>query len=484
MERRNFVKYGMISGMSLVCSPNYTTANYMFGNNSVFQAGAAKSNITPLMDVPLDGVISKNGPATDVHDELFARCLVLDDGHKKLAIAVVDNTMISNEIIDRAKNMIHDHIGIPPEQVLISATHSHSTPRAVNELLPESKPHRDYLNYLSIRISEGVRRAANNLAPAQIGWGSTINENHVFNRRWWLKDDVSLENPFGGYGDRIKMNPKKEDVNRPAGSVDPEIFVLAVNHQDGRPLALLANYGLHYVGGIPRGTISADYYGVFSEKLAHHFDNRTYPAFVGMMSNGTSGDVNANNVLIPRKKDLPFQRMNVVAEDLMKSVLEVYKEIRWKKSISLDSVFTSIQLKVRKPDYERLAWAERTLKTVKNSTKLTRSQVYAYEAVQLDNFPDIVDVPLQSFRIDDLAIAAIPNEVFAETGVYIKDRSPFKGKTFIMELANGYHGYLPSPEQHAGGGYETWPARSSYLEIGAERVIRENILKLLSQLSG
>ena len=279
------------------------------------------------------------------------------------------------------------------------------------------------------------------------------------------------------------MNPKKDEVSRPAGPVDPEIFVLAVKHQDGRPLALLANYGLHYVGGVPGGTISADYYGAFSEKLGLHFDKGVDPAFVGMMSNGTSGDVNANNILIQRSKDLPFQRINAVSEDLMESVLMVYKDIRWKNNITLDSEFTSIQLKVRKPNNERLEWSENTLKAVNGSTKMTRPEVYAYEAIQLNKFPDKVDIQLQSFRIGDLAIAAIPNEVFAETGLYIKEQSPFKGRTFIIELANGYHGYLPSPEQHLGGGYETWPARSSYLETEAERVIRENILKLLSQLS-
>ena len=80
-----------------------------------------------------------------------------------------------------------------------------------------------------------------------------------------------------------------------------------------------------------------------------------------------------------------------------------------------------------------------------------------------------------------LAILAIPCEVFAETGLAIKRSSPSKS-TFTISLANGYAGYLPPPEQHGLGGYTTWPARSSCLEIQAEPKIRKATLALLRQL--
>jgi hypothetical protein len=64
----------------------------------VFRAGAATSNITPPLGASLDGYIAQGTRATRVHDELHARCLVLDDGRTRLAIVVVDNTMIAREI--------------------------------------------------------------------------------------------------------------------------------------------------------------------------------------------------------------------------------------------------------------------------------------------------------------------------------------------------------------------------------------------------
>ena len=72
------------------------------------RAGAASSNITPHLGIALDGTISINGPAVEVHDELHARCLVLDDGEQRLAIVVCDNTMIDRSILDRAKQLVEE----------------------------------------------------------------------------------------------------------------------------------------------------------------------------------------------------------------------------------------------------------------------------------------------------------------------------------------------------------------------------------------
>ena len=71
--------------------------------------------------------------------------------------------------------------------------------------------------------------------------------------------------------------------------------------------------------------------------------------------------------------------------------------------------------------------------------------------------------------------------MFAQTGLEIKRRAALK-PTFIVELANGYNGYLPTPDQHALGGYETWPARSSYLEVDAAPRIRDALLGLLGDM--
>ena len=258
------------------------------------RAGAATSNITPDMGVVLDGTIMKIGPAKHVHDELHARCLVLDDGTTRIAFAVCDVTMMAPEIVAEAKELLKESLDLPPENILISATHTHSAPRALN--IGFGPANEAYHHFLARRIADGIRRAAFQLAPAKIGWGSVAKPEFLFNRRWFVKADSQRANPFGRIGERVQFGPSVADAEKPSGPVDPEFFVLSVQHADGRPLCVLANYGLHYIGGVPTGHVSADYFGVFADRIQESLQaDRQDPPFVGILSNGTSGDVNGVN---------------------------------------------------------------------------------------------------------------------------------------------------------------------------------------------
>jgi neutral ceramidase len=150
----------------------------------VFRAGAATSNITPTIAVEA-GARTSRPPATHVHDELHARCLVLDDGEAKLALVVCDLRHISAEVAAAAKVIIEKTTGIPPQCVVISATHSHTTGGAKLEER-EGEPYFEYSAFLTRRIADGVLRAHNQLEPAQIGWSVAEEPTQVFNRRWFV----------------------------------------------------------------------------------------------------------------------------------------------------------------------------------------------------------------------------------------------------------------------------------------------------------
>jgi hypothetical protein len=109
-------------------------------------------------------------------------------------------------------------------------------------------------------------------------------------------------------------------------------------------------------------------------------------------------------------------------------------------------------------------------------------EVYAREQILLHENP-MRELILQTIRIGDLGIAAIPNEVFALTGLKLKRRSPLP-TTFTIELANGGEGYIPPPEQHPLGGYTTWPARSAALVPKAESKIVDELLSMFEGLAG
>lgn len=444
-----------------------------------FRAGAATSNITPPLGISINGGMSDRR-ATHIHDELHARCLVLDDGKTKLAFAVVDSCMIPREVIDEAKAIVEQRTQIPPSHVLISATHTHEAPTAAAVF--QSEPDPAYLKFLAVRIADGIQRAANNLAPAKVGWGVGEAPDQVFNRRWRMKEGTVLTDPFGRT-DKVKTNPGfGPDLVEPAGPIDPQVWVLSVISPEGRPIAVLANYSLHYVGGEGPGHVSADYFGRFADRMAELLKaDRQDPPFVAMMSNGTSGDINNVNFRKPYEPKPPYAQMRHVANAVAEVAARAIEKIEHRDDITLDAKVASLTLGVRKPPAEDIEQAKRYLAAHDTPVQVTLEGIYAKETLALADYPDQVDLIVQAMRIGDLAITAIPCETFVEIGLELKEKSPIKS-TFTISLANGYNGYLPTPEHHELGGYETWRAKSSYLEAGASPKVVSKLVELLDAM--
>ena len=455
--------------------------------SNVFRAGAAMSNITPFLGGGLVGGWS-TPPATHVHDELHARCLVLDDGTTKLMFIVADNISMNRDLIDEAKRLINKETDLPVENILISAIHTHSSVSSQGEAEERGKwnyarTYDDYQKFLIRRFADCARIALNNLEPARIGWGVGSVPQHVFVRRWKMKPGTPMPNPFGGQ-DKVVMNPGvgNPDLLEPAGKPDPEVSFISVQSTNGKPIALLANYSLHYVGGVPAGHISADYFAVFADRIRELLKaDGQYPPFVGIMSNGTSGNVNNINFRGPAEKNPPYAKMQLVANDVAMEVFRVYNTIQHHDWVPLKAAQDELTLKVRKPDQQMIARAKMVLSRPDTVKPVHRHEkTYAERTLRILEWPDNVDIVLQTFRIGDLGVAAIPFETFAETGMEIKAKSPFK-PSFTIELANGSYGYLPTPEQHALGGYETWLG-TNRVEIQASEKIVAKILELFGEM--
>ncbi len=449
----------------------------------LFRAGAATSNITPDLGAPIVGGW-ESPAATHIHDELHARCLALDDGRTRLAIVVCDNVGIARAAFEEAKRLIHEATGLPGAHMLMAATHTHSGPSARGPLaFAYGAPLDDYQRLLARRIADGVRRALHNLEPARIGWGVGREPGQVFNRRWRMKPGTPLPNPFGGQ-DRVLMNPGIGNPNllEPAGPVDPDITFLSVQATDGRPIALLANYSLHYVGGTGGPQISADYFAMFADRIQQLLGaDRLDPPFVGILSNGTSGDVNNISVRDQPERLPPYHKMRQVANVVAAEVYKVYQTVRHQDGVELRARQRELELAVRKPTAEQLARARGILARPADAKPAHVHEVeYARRTLALADLPDRIQVPVQALGIGPVAIAAVPFEVFAETGLEIKQKSPYK-PTFTIELANGWYGYLPTPEQHELGGYETWLG-TNRVEVHASRKIVAALLELFGDL--
>lgn len=452
-----------------------------------FSAGASTSDITPPLGTPIIGNWD-SPPATYIHDQLHVKSLVLDDGDQELIIVVVDNLAIHREVFDAAKAIIRNLTGIPKSHMLMAATHTHSGVSAGGEGLRRrgwhyGEPLDDYQKFLVQRIVDGVQTAIGNLEPAKIAWGKVAAPEHVFNRRWLMKEEVW--SPLG-MKDKAKMNPGvgNPDLVEPAGPIDPEVSFIAVESLEGRPISVLGNYSLHYIGGLPSGHISADYFAIFGDRMQELLKaDRQDPPFVGFMSNGTSGNINNINFAGPKESHKSYEKMRYVANDVAQKVFDTYKNLEFKHDISLGSAQTELKLKVRRPTPELAS----NLEKIRNRPEEAEPLFHPLEKTYLQRidimkaeWPDEIDIMLQVLKIGDLGIAAVPFETFSETGLEIKMKSPF-AQTFTIALANGTYGYLPTPEQHALGGYETWLGTNT-VEVNATQKIVKELMTLFDSI--
>jgi hypothetical protein len=438
----------------------------------VLQAGAAVADITPPLGETVVGGFAPF-PASAIHDKLYARCLVLDNGQTQVAFVICDNLGISRDVYDVARKRLAEETELPPENILMAATHTHSATRSGSER---------YCEILTQGIVNCVRDAWEDREPARIGWGGIDEPSEMFNRRWFVSDADLRKNPFGGV-DQVRMNPPRGHATlvKAAGPIDPEISFVSVQSIGGRPLALLANYSLHYVGGVNKGDISADYFGIFSRKISEMLGGSGESGMVAMLSNGTSGDVNNINFRQPRSRHEPYEKMTQVAELVASRVKQAHESIEFHNWVPLGSAQRELRLRFRKPSDETQEYFATVLAKPEDAEKHHRyERVYAQRVKRLLDGPDQLSVPLQAIRVGDLGIAAIPFEVFAEIGLEIKDKSPF-GDTFTIELANDSRGYLPTPRQHKLGGYETWMG-TSRVQLDASERITKAILELFQEL--
>ena len=445
------------------------------------RAGAAKTRITPPPGTPINGDLTPF-PSRHIHDDLHARALALDDGSTRLVFAVVDTCLLDRPVFDEAKKLVQQQTGLAPDQVMISCTHTHSAGSACGAHLSEADP--AYRAWLPGRIADAVHHAVNNLAPAQVAWGSGNVPQHVFCRRLFIKPGMTYTNQLGATGERAKMNwdsPHPADGG-PTGPTDPEVFVLSIQHADGRPLALLANYSLHYVGDVGAGHVSADYFGAFADRIRQLLGaERQYPPFIGILCNGTSGDINNWDPKVGPNSPAPYTNIRKVANDVAQEVLRIAQRLPYRRDVTLRSRLGECVAATRRPGADEIKNARAVVADRPAGRLTTWPENHAREQLILAAYPAEVSMPLQVFRIGELAVAAWPGEIFAASGLNLKQQTPIK-PLFNVSLANGWYGYIPPPEQFALGAYETWRMRTSFLEPNAVLKMTEGFVDLLKTL--
>ena len=466
---RKLISFFLLAPMILLVIPFSQTS-------AVRAAGALRVGAACVDTTPVEFPVKVNGsfaPAylSEVSDPLHARAIVVDDGAARFAFCTVDACGMNDALRDEIAAEVAAQSDLDADRILIASTHCHSAPALT--LILGCDADEKYVAFVKPKITEAILTACANRVPAQVGFGTAQDRENVFCRRFLMKPDTawSLPSAFtGSKRDVAMMNP---GVNNPnaitrTGVPDPEVSVLAFETLDGKPLALLANYSLHYAGA---SGVSSDYFGLFCEKIAQKLG--ADDSFVAMMTNGTSGDVNAVDFLDPARQ---FTK-ETVSESVAGAAFAAYQSITFTDSVPLSFADTKMTLAIRKPSESDAAQARAYLEKEGITEVRNAQDLYAFDTVALFDDPGTRTLRLQAFRVGDTAIGAIPCEVYSFTGLDLKKSSPAR-HSFTISLANGYFGYIPTVWSFELGGYTTWRARSCCLEIEAEPKIRAEILQL------
>lgn len=443
----------------------------------VFRAGAAVVDVTPLKLPVLvnGGMLSRY--VDKINTRVNARSLVVADDKTQVAIVVVDSCMMSRPLLDEAKGLAAKLTGIPSNRILISATHAHSAPASMGCLGTDADP--AYVPFLRDRLVEAIASAQANLQPARIGFAKGNAAEFTALRQWIRRPDRIAEDPFGNLTVRANMHAGRvwDDVTGEAGPEDPDLSLISIQSRDGKPIAVLGNFSMHYFGD---QHISADYFGLFCEGLKQ----RIAPGgtFVGLMSHGCSGDIWRRDYTRPESEWNARLTIDEYTNGLLDIAMAAYQGITYRDDPELAMAEHRMTLSYRVPDKQRLEWAQRIVKEMGDRIPKTTTEVYAREQIILHERQK-TEIVVQGIRIGDIGIATTPCETYAITGLKIKAASPLP-HTMVIELANGGDGYIPPPEQHLFGGYNTWAARSAGLEVMAEPKITEAAVALLEKTSG
>jgi len=243
----------------------------------------------------------------------------------------------------------------------------------------------------------------------------------------------------------------------------------------GRPLSVLASFCTHYAGA---PNISADYFGVVCERMAKSLRPNDPEAFVGLMANATSGNANCIDFSKPA---VPFTYVDV-GNYVSDKILAALPAIAYSSQVTLDAELESIDLAVRMPSETEIATAKRYVEThFPDRLPKTLDENYARETVLLSKMAATRKLNLQAIRLNDVVLVANPCESYNETGLKLRQASPFR-LTMNIGLANGHAGYIPPPEMFQLGGYTTWRCRTSCLEEHAEPKMVDGLIRVMRLL--
>lgn len=431
--------------------------------------GIAQVDYTPRTGLPLQGNFRDDYAARGVHDPLFSKAIVIENrSGEKVALVSLDICMVDRDNAAFMREQIYRATGIPPERILIAATHTHSGPALKQSGFHPKSLDADVAKLLK-KAASSVGAADRNMKSSELRVGYAEESRISFTRRLACKDG------------RTHMNWEKLDpdfVVKALGEIDPQVIALAV-HQGGNPRAVAVNFGLHpaILAG-DNWLYSADYPGYLSEALRKISGGNLNALFF----NGCCGNVNHIDYSDPLQ-GRGYQMTQRVGYMLAAAVQEALAKSVAIKGDTISVSSERLTVKRLKISEKQRKWSEEVLKNAKG--KQIKGQVDGLPDVYYANLYQEMyrkqheddRIEIMAIRIGDLGMAGLPGESFYEFGLEIKKRSPAK-HTMVIELVNDSVGYIPTKTSFRQGGYEPSIGSTMYQPGTGEAMARQAIRQL------
>ena len=402
-----------------------------------------------------------NAPFEGVHDDLFARALVLDDGRQPIAILAVDSIGYDNDILGPGRDFSRElrervaaKTGLKPEAVMLAASHTHSAPETLDlSSFREAAGASEWLQRHLEQLAETVIQAWQRRTPVRLRAGSIAAPGLQRYRRIHLKS---------GGESRNGPLPKPEDVATP-WEVDETLQVLYLETAEGKPHSVLLNFTAHPIVAMGLPVVSADFPGVATALI-----EETLPGSICLFTNGCAGNVNSIHVATN------FEDMEADGRRFGQFALDCIKKLKSGPAMSgprLAYVSETIELPSRPtlPLAEARQLAESN-PTAENQARLRLAQKLAKGPIRAE---------VQAMSVGPVRWVALPCEAFVETGLALKKA----GATFVVGYANGYLGYVPIRRAYDEGGYEVGLRAFSRVAPGSDERLQSLAEKLLERLA-
>lgn len=428
-------------------------------------AGIARAVITPPVGISLVGFAGR-GPAEGVHDDLLATTLALESGGERAILITADLIGFGESFVADVRAEIARRTGIPPQNVLLCASHTHYGPTTdayESGDLPADVA--AYLANLKFLLAGTAQAALAQKQLVRIGFG--MGESHIGVNRRERRPDGQIV---------LGQNPN--------GACDREVRLVRLDTAEGKPFAALVNFACHPVSAAHAMRLIAPDYLAPMRRLVE-----TAPGAACLFLQGAAGNINPIEM---RHSFEPARRLGTMLGGEVAKVFEdtataeaggvaTASERLELPAMTFGSLeegahavaeLTSVveRLRAEGAASGALYWAESRLQRAEKMCESLRS------GVPLPTIP----AELSALRFGDVALVTAPGEIFTETGMAVKQRSPLP-RTLFVGYANGTIGYVPIPPAYAEGGYEVTHA----CRVGPEAagMIEETSLRLLQAVA-